>query len=64
MELHRELPDAFFSWKILSVSVALAIVLVPRLERALDRWLPGSLAPGRPSASGLAPGWDARTMWR
>jgi hypothetical protein len=62
MELNRELPDAFFSWKLLGASVALAIVLFPSLERVIDRWMPAPLE-ARPPAAGADTQWDLRSHW-
>jgi len=56
MELNRELPDGFFSWKLLLAALVLAAVLFPRLERALERWMPG--AGPAPASS-----WDLRSWW-
>jgi hypothetical protein len=58
MELNRELPDAFFSRKLLLASLALAAVLFPLLERALDRWMPGAHTPPAPASA-----WDLRSRW-
>jgi len=55
MELNRELPDAFFSWRLVIASLTLGLLLSPFLERALERW---TEPPQRAQSE-----WNLRTMW-